>query len=130
MRKEEFTDITEICRHRGERIRPNARVIVASGGGYNDNRRYWGYSAGWNTLKLYPADRYTASITARPFCICHDLIEISKPAPPPAVDSAEAARKAAAAAAKEKREQKRAAEERARAEQFSIFEGGTANVGA
>lgn len=130
MRKEEYMDITEMTRQRGGKIRSGARLIIATGGDYRDNRRFWGYYAGWNTLKLYPADGYTASVTPRPFCMNMQFIDTSKPVKASAVDPAEAERRAAEKAAKERREMRRAAEARAREEQFDMFEGGTANAGA
>lgn len=126
MRKETFSDITDLARSRGANIRPGTRLIIASGGNYANNRRYNGYNAGWNTLKLYPADKYTYSVTARPFCISRDLIEVSKPIAHTAPDPAEVARKAEAAEVRRLKEERCQAMERARAEQLGIFEGGTA----
>ena len=130
MREERFTDMTEILISRGEKIRRGARMIVASGGEYKENRIYYGYPAGWNTLKLYPADRYTYSVVARPFLISRELIELRMPDVKKAVDPAEEARKAAADEARRLKEERRQAIARAAAEQIGIFGGGTANEGA
>ena len=130
MREETFTDMTEILISRGEKIRRGARMIVASGGEYKDNRRYYGYPTGWNTLKLYPADRYTYSVVARPFLISRELIELRMPDVKKAVDPAEAARRAAADEARRLKEERCQAIARAAAEQIGIFGGGTANEGA
>ncbi|MBE6707958.1 MAG: hypothetical protein E7578_01785, partial [Ruminococcaceae bacterium] len=62
-RPERFEDITEIARARGEHIRSNARMIIATGGNYSDNRRYWGFYQRGGTYKLYPANGYTKSVT-------------------------------------------------------------------
>ena len=130
MREETFTDMTEILISRGEKIRRGARMIVASGGEYKDNRRYYGYPAGWNTLKLYPADRYTYSVVARSFLISRELIELRMPDTKKAVDPTEAARRAAADEARRLKEERRQAIARAAAKQIGIFGGGTANEGA
>ena len=124
MREETFTDITEVLIARGDKIRRGARMIVASGGEYKENRRYYGYPAGWNTLKLYPADRYTYSVVARPFLISRELIELLMPDAKKAADPAKAARKAAAAEAERLKEERRRAMARAASEQIGIFGGG------
>lgn len=126
-RPEIFEDITEVARARGERIRPNARLIIARGGNYNDNRRYWGYYQRGGTYKLYPADGYTASVIKRPFSISTQLISVRLPPAPTTPDPAEAERAKRLAEEKARKEERRAAEARFLEEQFSFAaEGGMA----
>jgi len=120
MRPETFEDITEIARARGEFIRPNARLIIASGGNYNDNRRYWGYYRRGGAYKLYPANGYTASVVKRPFDISTMLVSARLPPAPPPPDPAEVERAKRLAEEKARKEERRAAEARFREEQIGI----------
>ncbi len=127
MRPEIFEDITEVARTRGEKIRPGARLIFATGGDYSDNRRYWGFYQRGGTYKLYPADGYTGSVTKRPFNVSTMLISVRRPPTPSAPDPAEAERAKRLAEEKARKEERRAAEARFREEQFSFTaEGGIA----
>jgi hypothetical protein len=120
MKPERFEDITEILRARGERIRANAKVIIATGGNYHDTRRYHGYYQRGGTYKLYPADGYTASVTKRPFAISTMLVSVRRPVAPPPPDPAELERSRKLAEEKERKEERRAAEERFHREQLGI----------
>lgn len=119
-RPETFEDITEILRARGEKIRANARMIIATGGNYNDTRRYFGYYQKGGTYKLYPANGYTKSVTKRPFAISTQLISVRRPESPPPPDPAEVERARKLAEEKSRKEERRAAEERFHREQLGI----------
>ena len=71
---------TDIGPAEGERARRGARVIIASGGDFVQNRRYFGYHARGSVMKLYPADAYTYKLTSAPFIISVELIRRRKKA--------------------------------------------------